>query len=61
MLASKADLLKSFNTTDILAICREILEKGDLQITELERQAFQETYNMKFIPFNEITTLRQDV
>jgi ribosome maturation protein SDO1 len=43
MLASKSDLMEAFNTTDTKAICEEILEKGDLQISELERQALLET------------------
>lgn len=58
MLAGKADLLEAFGTSDRRVICsvrttpsslfsltlslQEILEKGDLQVTELERQALIE-------------------
>lgn len=39
MLASKADLVEAFDTSDQTLICSEILEKGDLQVSEQERQA----------------------
>ena len=39
MLASKSDLQDAFGTTDTATICKEILNKGDLQVSEQERQA----------------------
>lgn len=41
--AKKEDLLKVFGTEDKLKICQEILEKGDLQISDKERAAQLET------------------
>ncbi|KAL0226691.1 hypothetical protein P9112_014015 [Eukaryota sp. TZLM1-RC] len=38
ILASEKDLQKAFSTTDKLTICRKILEKGELQVSERERQ-----------------------
>lgn len=37
--AKKEDLLKAFNTEDITTICKEILAKGELQISEKERNS----------------------
>ncbi len=39
LLASKNDLMRGFDTTDTISICKEILEKGEFQISELERKA----------------------
>jgi len=36
--AKKEDLVKSFGSEDMTTICKEILEKGELQISERERQ-----------------------
>lgn len=36
--ASKDDLLKAFQTTDVDAIIKEILYKGEIQLSEKERQ-----------------------
>jgi ribosome maturation protein SDO1 len=41
-LASSKDLLDVFGTTDKHAICIEILEKGEMQVTEKERAAQHE-------------------
>jgi len=43
MLASSKDLLKAFGTIDQKQVCMEILNKGELQISEQERVALQET------------------
>lgn len=40
--AKKEDLVKAFGNSDQTAICKEILAKGDLQISDKERQALQE-------------------
>lgn len=40
--AKKDDLLKCFGTIDATEVCKEILAKGDLQVSEKERQAQQE-------------------
>jgi ribosome maturation protein SDO1 len=42
MLASGKDLQESFGTSDPIAVCKEILDKGDLQVSEQERQAMLE-------------------
>lgn len=39
LVASKNDLLRGFDTTDKRKICEEILEKGEFQISELERKS----------------------
>lgn len=39
ILAKKKDLIKCFNTFDEEEICRIILEKGDVQVSEKERNA----------------------
>jgi ribosome maturation protein Sdo1 len=39
MVASKSDLQDAFGTMDLAVICKEILNKGDLQVTEKEREA----------------------
>ena len=39
MLASKADMMDAFGTSDEKEICKEILDRGDMQVSELERQA----------------------
>lgn len=36
--AKKADLMKAFGTDDETEICKEILSKGELQVSEKERQ-----------------------
>jgi len=38
VIAKKEDLIKSFNTDDEKQICIQILEKGELQVSEKERQ-----------------------
>jgi len=38
VMAKKEDLIKSFNTDDEKQICIQILEKGELQVSEKERQ-----------------------
>ena len=43
MLASSKDLQQAFGTTDSLAVCAEILDKGELQVSEQEREALYET------------------
>jgi len=40
--AKKEDLTKAFATADQTEICKEILAKGDLQVSDKERQAQQE-------------------
>lgn len=40
--AKKDDLLKAFETADQLEICKLLLDKGDLQVSDKERQAQQE-------------------
>lgn len=40
MLANTKDLLDAFGTTDSLAICKEILDKGETQVSEEERGAY---------------------
>lgn len=40
MLASTKDLMEVFGTTDQLAVCKEILDKGEMQISEQEREAY---------------------
>jgi len=52
--AKKEDLIKSFQTDDHDKICIEILEKGELQVSEKERQNQQEE------TFKEIATLISD-
>lgn len=41
--AKREDLLKSFGSEDNTVICKEILEKGELQISEKERNQQQES------------------
>jgi ribosome maturation protein SDO1 len=41
--AKREDLMKSFGTEDHTTICKEILEKGELQISEKERHQQQES------------------
>eukprot|EP01035_Chromulina_nebulosa_P038825 gene38825-52443_t len=43
MLASNKELLSSFGTTETLTVCSEILNKGELQVSEQERAALYET------------------
>jgi hypothetical protein len=43
MLASNKELLSSFGTTETLTVCSEILNKGELQVSEQERGALYET------------------
>lgn len=40
MLASAKDLQDAFDTTDTNTICREIMDKGEMQVSEQERGAF---------------------
>jgi len=40
--AKKDDLIKAFDKADQTEICKEILAKGDLQVSDKERQAQQE-------------------
>jgi ribosome maturation protein Sdo1 len=40
--ASGKDLQQAFGTSDPLKVCEEILEKGDLQVSEQEREAMLE-------------------
>lgn len=42
LVASNNDLLRGFDTTDKEAICKEILEKGEFQVSELERKSLLE-------------------
>lgn len=42
MLASSKDLMEAFGTTDHLTVCKEILDKGDVQVSEQERGLFLE-------------------
>jgi ribosome maturation protein SDO1 len=42
MLASSKDMLDVFGTTDQKLICKEILDKGELQVSEQERGALFE-------------------
>jgi ribosome maturation protein SDO1 len=43
MLANTKDLMDAFGSTDQMAVCQEILDKGELQVTEQERAALYET------------------
>jgi ribosome maturation protein SDO1 len=43
MLASDRDLVDAFGTADHQLICREILDKGELQVSEQERSALYES------------------
>lgn len=43
MLASAKDLQEVFGTTDHRTICKEILDKGELQVSEQERAALHES------------------
>ncbi|XP_037044347.1 ribosome maturation protein SBDS-like [Bradysia coprophila] len=38
-MAKNTDLMAAFNTDNVDAICKEILEKGELQVTERERHS----------------------
>jgi len=40
--AKKEDIIKAFGTVDASKVCIEILEKGELQVSEKERQAHNE-------------------
>lgn len=52
--AKKEDLLKAFGKDDQVEICKEILEKGELQVSEKERHANLES------TFKEIATMIAD-
>ena len=39
LLANSKDLIEAFGTADQILVCKEILEKGDLQVSEQERVA----------------------
>lgn len=43
MLASSKDLMEAFGTSDQKIVCQEILEKGEMQVSEQERVALHET------------------
>lgn len=43
MLANSKDLLDAFGTTDKKLVCMEILNKGEIQISDQERLALQDT------------------
>lgn len=43
MLANKKDLLDVFGTADQLLVIEEILNRGELQVSEQEREALQDT------------------
>ncbi len=43
MLASSKDLIEVFGTSDQKAVCKEILDKGELQVSEQERGALYES------------------
>ena len=43
LLAKKQDLLSAFSTEDQTAICQQILAKGELQVSEKERQVHLES------------------
>merc|ERR1711981_1521865 len=40
--AKKEDLIKAYDTADATTICKEILTKGELQVSDKERQAERE-------------------
>lgn len=42
-LANAKDLMDAFGTTDQKLVCQEILDKGELQVSEQERGALYET------------------
>lgn len=44
MVANGKDLMDAFGTTDQLLVCKEILDKGELQVSEQERGALLERY-----------------
>lgn len=46
MLASQKDLQEYFNTTDTKLVCQEILEKGELQVSEQERQSLYDRLSL---------------
>ena len=41
-MAKKEDLIKCYETADATQICKEILTKGELQVSDKERQAERE-------------------
>lgn len=43
MLASSKDLMEAFGTSDQMLVCKEILDKGEIQVSEQERVALHET------------------
>lgn len=43
VLAKNTDLLKAFETTDQEQVCRIILDKGELQVSDKERQVASES------------------
>lgn len=40
--AKSSDLLKAFGTSDEVEVCKLILQKGQIQVSELERSAYLE-------------------
>lgn len=42
-LASSKDLLEAFGTSDAREVCKEILEKGEIQVSEQERAALNDS------------------
>ncbi len=53
-MAKKEDLLKCYGTADATEICKEILSKGELQVSDKERQAEREAL------FREVATTVAD-
>jgi ribosome maturation protein SDO1 len=45
-LASSKDLVDAFGTADKSLICKEILDKGELQVSEQEREALLESKSL---------------
>lgn len=44
MLASSGDLIDAFGTADQKLVCQEILDKGEMQVSEQERGALLDRY-----------------
>eukprot|EP00871_Galdieria_phlegrea_P003028 jgi/Galph1/3726/GphlegSOOS_G2394.1 len=42
ILANKKDLMEAFQTTDVRKVCMEVLEKGELQVSDKERNTVYE-------------------
>lgn len=50
LLASSKDLSDAFGTSDQMKICEIILDKGELQVSEGERQAQYDRYTIFCLP-----------